>query len=230
MKISLEFSKYAKEYNSYKIIQEKVVKKLLSKISTQPQNILDLGCGSGAICENIDWKYQSFKGIDFAPGMLELHPQSEIIKAVHGDFNDKTLFENLRNYQFNHIISASALQWAKSLEEVLVGIKRLNAPISLAIFTSGTFESLNKTAGLEPILRTSFQTQELLEKYFDVEFEIINYKLEFESTREMFRYIKKSGVSASRNVLNYKQTKKLMREYPLDYLEFEVMFIHSSEE
>jgi len=230
MKISSEFSKYAKEYNSYKIIQEKVVKKLLSRISTQPQNILDLGCGSGAICENIDWKYQSFKGIDFAPGMLELHPQSKIVKAILGNFNDKTLFENLSLSSYDHIISSSALQWAQNFEEVLIGIKKLNAPISLAIFTSGTFLTLNKTANLEPILRTSLQIQDLLEKYFNVECEIIHYKLKFESIREMFRYIKKSGVSASRNVLTYKETRKLMREYPLDYLEFEVMFVHSVQE
>ncbi len=63
--------------------------------------------------------------------------------------------------------------------------------------------------------------------YFNAVFEIVQYKLEFDSTREMFRYIKKSGVSGSRNVLDYKETKKLMKEYPLNYLEFEVAFIRS---
>jgi malonyl-CoA O-methyltransferase len=43
----------------------------------------------------------------------------------------------------------------------------------------------------------------------------------------MFKYIKQSGVSGSRKVLGYKQTKKLMREYPVNYLEFEVAFIVS---
>jgi len=41
----------------------------------------------------------------------------------------------------------------------------------------------------------------------------------------MFRYIKKSGVSGGEKQLSYKQIKHLMKAYPLDYLEFEVLFI-----
>lgn len=57
--------------------------------------------------------------------------------------------------------------------------------------------------------------------------EVINYKLEFDSTQEIFHYIKKTGVSGSRNVLTFKQMKQLLREYPLKYLEFEVVFLYS---
>ncbi len=227
MKISSEFSKYAKEYNSYSVIQDKVVRKLLTSIQSKPKNILDLGCGSGAVSRNIDWKYDSLTGVDFAPGMLEIHPKSEKIKPLYGDFNDKHLFENLSKDKYSHIISCSALQWAIDLEEVFRGLKKLDSSISLAIFTSGTFFTLNKTAHLEAMLRSSLEVQSMLDKYFDVKYELVQYKLEFSSTREMFRYIKKSGVSGSRSVLDYKQTKKLMREYPLNYLEFEVLFIHS---
>lgn len=227
MKISSEFSKYASEYNSYNIIQDKVVQKLLSKLTYKPKNILDLGCGSGALCKAIDWKYKHFVGVDFAPGMLELHPKSDNIECVYGNFNDNTLFENLATYSYEHLFSSSSLQWAEDLERVFKNIKELNIPLSLAIFTSGTFETLNKTADLEPLLRSAKILEKLNDTYFQAQFEVVQYKLEFESTREMFRYIKKSGVSGSRNILTYKQTKKLMEEYPLDYLEFEVVFITS---
>ena len=227
MKISSEFSKYAHDYGSYNVIQNRVVKKLLSNIKNKPKKILDLGCGSGALCKSIDWKYKHFLGIDFAPGMLELHPKSEKIECIYGDFNDDRLFENLLTYQYDHIFSASALQWAENLDNVFKRIQALNAPVSLAIFTSGTFTTLNQTAGLEPLLRSSAEVKESVNRYFDVDSEIVNYKLKFESTRDMFRYIKKSGVSGSRNLLSFKQTKKLMQEYPLDYLEFEVLFITS---
>ena len=228
MKISSEFSKYAIEYNSYNIIQEKVLKKLLSLLSSKPKYILDLGCGSGALCKAIDWKYKHFTGVDFAPGMLELHPKSKKIECIYGNFNDAALFENLSTYSYEHIFSASALQWAEDLDSVFKNIKALRAPVSLAIFTAGTFETLNKTANLDPLLRSAEAIKELSEKYFQSDFELVKYKLEFESTRDMFRYIKKSGVSGSRNVLSYKQTKKLMKEYPLNYLEFEVVFITSA--
>jgi malonyl-CoA O-methyltransferase len=227
MKISSEFSKYANDYNRYNIIQDKVVKKLISSLDYQPKTILDLGCGSGAICKNIDFEYEHFTGVDFAPGMLELHPKSDKIECIYGDFNDKMMFENLYTYQYEHIFSASALQWAEDLDTVLKNISLLNSSVSLAIFTSGTFLTLNKTASLKPLLRGSKEIHNLASKYFDADFELVNYKLEFDSTRDMFRYIKKSGVSGSRNVLNFKQTKKLMFDYPLNYLEFEVAFIQT---
>jgi len=227
MKVSSQFSKYAQEYSSYNVIQDKVIKKLLSDIKYEPKRILDLGCGSGALCKSIDWSYRDFTGVDFAPGMLELHPKSEKIACIYGDFNDDRLFENLLTYQYDYIFSASALQWADNLDNVFKNIKILNTPFSFAIFTSGTFATLNKTAALEPLLRDTKTIKKLADKYFNCEFEVIKYRLEFDSTRDMFKYIKKSGVSASRNVLNYKQTKKLMKDYPLNYLEFEVVFISS---
>ena len=227
MKISSEFSKHALEYNTYNIIQNKVVKQLLSKLNYKPKSILDLGCGSGALCKSIDWEYEYFLGVDFAKRMLELHPKSKNINCIYGDFNDTSLFENLATYEFEHVFSSSSLQWAQDLESVFKNIKSLHRPVSLAIFTSGTFKTLNKTANLKPLLRSASTIQTLSEKYFNAEHEVLKYKLEFESTRDMFRYIKKSGVSGSRNVLTYKQTKKLMQEYPLNYLEFEILLISS---
>ena len=225
MKISSEFSKYATHYETHNVIQNMVVNKLLSLVKSEPQHILDLGCGSGALCNAIDWKYKHFTGVDFAPGMLELHPKSKKIECVYGDFNDATLFENLKTYEYDYIFSASALQWAEDLARVFGHIKELNKPIALAIFTSNTFKTLNKTASIDSLLLSAGEIDNLQKKYFDVAFEVVEYKLEFETVREMFKYIKRSGVSGSRNLLSFKQMKKLMQEYPLPYLEFEVAFI-----
>jgi len=226
MKISSEFSKYATYYGSYNIIQNQVVEKLLGHINTKPKRVLDLGCGSGAVLEKIEWMLEHFVGVDFALGMLELHPKADYIECIYGNFNDDMLFEHLQTYIFDYVISASALQWADDLDHVMKNIAALNAPVGLAIFTAGTFKTLNKTASLEPLLRSRKEIKDLQKKYFsDAAFEVVKYTLEFESVREMFRYIKKSGVSGSRRALSYKETKKLMDEYPLNYLEFEVAFI-----
>jgi malonyl-CoA O-methyltransferase len=228
MKISSEFSKHALEYDRYNVIQNRVIKKLLSLVDSKPRTILDLGCGNGSLCKAIDWDYEHFTGVDFASGMLELHPKSNKIESVYGDFNDKTLFDNLLTYNYDYIFSASALQWAEDLGLVFENIKKLNAPIALAIFTSNTFKTLNETASIDSLLRSADEVNELQKKYFNAEFEVVNYKLEFESTRDMFRYIKKSGVSGSRKILNYKESKKLLNEYPVNYLEFEVAFIRTT--
>ncbi len=231
MKVQQEFSKYAQQYGNYNIIQEKVVQKLLRDLDDKPTHILDLGCGKGALIDAIEWEVEHFVGVDFAPKMLELHPKIshyvETVECIYGDFNDPTLFLELSYQQFDRVFSASALQWAEDLEGVFKNIASLKRPLSLAIFTADTFKMLFETADVAPLLRTKEAVNSLSLKYFGVEVERVEYKLEFASVREMFQYIKRSGVSGNRNVLGFKEMKKLMHTYPLNYLEFEVVFIKS---
>lgn len=227
MNVDTEFSNQATSYGEYNIIQNKVLNHLLSKVDLKPKNILDLGCGSGSLCSKIDWEYNHFTGIDFAKGMLELHPKSSKIECIYGDFNNQVLFDNLHMNNYDFVFSASALQWSTDLDAVFKNIKAFNAPIALAIFTSNTFKTLNETAKIDSILKTADEIEALQKKYFDANFEAIDYKLEFDTTKDMFTYIKKSGVSGSRKILSYKQTKELMKNYPTNYLEFEVVFITS---
>ena len=46
-----------------------------------------------------------------------------------------------------------------------------------------------------------------------------------DSVHDMLRYIKRSGVGGGVKQLGYKEMKSLMLEYPLKYLEFEVIFV-----
>ena len=227
MSVEIEFSNNASNYATYNIIQNKVIEHLLQKVKIKPKDILDLGCGNGSLCKKIDWKYNHFTGIDFAKGMLDLHPASQNIKCIYGDFNTQTLFDKLHTNSYDFIFSASALQWSRDLDTVFKNIKAFDAPIALAIFTSNTFKTINTTAKIDSILRSSSEVDALQNKYFNADFEVVKYRLEFNSTKDMFTYIKKSGVSGSRKVLSYKQTKELMKNYPINYLEFEVVFITS---
>ncbi|MGZ8547199.1 MAG: methyltransferase domain-containing protein [Sulfuricurvum sp.] len=225
MRVHQEFSRYAFQYGIHNVIQTKVAEKLAAGTTDAPKRILDLGCGSGTFYSRIDWKMERFVGVDFSQEMLTHHPKSSQIELLLGDFNTPILFEKLRSEPYDRIYSASALQWADDLDTVFQSISVLNAPVSLAIFTSGTFKTLYETAGLAPILKSSDEVIEIAGRHFTAEYEIVHYVLEFESVRETFRYIKRSGVSAGRRVLNFSQTKRLMGAYPLGYLEFEVVFI-----
>ncbi len=227
MSVHQEFSRYASQYGMHNVIQAKVAEKLIADTADSPKRILDLGCGSGTLYTLIDWKMERFVGVDFSQEMLNHHPRHSQIELLLGDFNTPTLFERFRRASYDRIYSASALQWADDLETVFTLISALNASVSLAIFTSGTFKTLYETAGLAPILKSSDEVIEIAGRHFTAEYEIVRYALEFESVREMFRYIKRSGVSAGRRVLDFSQTKRLMETYPLGYLEFEVVFITS---
>ena len=224
MKIEKEFSRFAHEYGQYNEIQNKVAQKLLDEMKTRPETILDLGCGSGSIVSKIDWEYKKFTGIDFSQKMLDLHPQSEKIECRLGDFNEDKLFEELVKDEYSHVFSSSSLQWATDLDTTLYHISQFNAPVSLAIFTANTFETLLKTAGIKSPLRGVDELVYLLNQYFRCKIEVVKYELSFDSIEEIFKYIKKSGVSGSRNALSYKEMKMLMKNYPSMSLEFEVLF------
>ena len=230
MRVSQEFSKYATQYGQFNQIQQLVAKRVIAPISLltcKPKKILDLGCGSGAVYKTIDWELERFVGVDFSNTMLELHPKEKEIRCILGNFDEQSLFDTLQEEPFDALISASALQWTQDLEIIFKNIARLDIPVSLAIFTSGTFSTLNKVANLTPLTPSKEYISSLAQRYFGSKIEVVNYSLEFENTREMFQYIKKSGVSGGRNILSYKQTKKLMQEYPTKVLEFEVVYINS---
>ena len=46
MELKNQFSKYAKEYKSYNIIQQICAKSLVRELKSKPKNILELGCGN----------------------------------------------------------------------------------------------------------------------------------------------------------------------------------------
>lgn len=223
-----EFSRYAAEYGSRNVIQRLVADKLIASTEDQPKRILDLGCGNGTLYALIDWDVERFIGVDFSASMLSHHPEASNVELILGDFNDPALFERLRGERFDRVYSASALQWADDLDGVLQSLASLNTPMSLAIFTAGTFKTLHDCAGVTPLLRNADEVMAIAEKYLDARFEVLHTTLEFDSVREMFRYIKRSGVSGGRRVLDFAQTKRLMETYPLNYLEFEVVFITTS--
>ena len=225
MKIKFQFSNYANSYDKYSTIQTRAVNKLLTDTEHHPHNILDLGCGTGRLYKSISWPVEHFLAVDFSEKMLAVHPRANTVECITGDFNDPRLFDHLANYPIDRVFAASSLQWATNLEATFANIKRLNASVSLAIFTANTFRTLFSTADIQPILRPVEEVSALARQYFNGRCETVHYTLSFNCTLDMLRYIQRSGVSVSRNILNYRRTKDLIKDYPLDHLEFEVLYI-----
>jgi len=198
MNIQKAFSLNAAAYEQVNIIQKRVVDELLSRITDRPERLLDIGCGSGGVYRALTWQPSCFVGMDFAEGMLARHPKADNVTLLQRNFNTEDAFKGLDTFDFDRIISASALQWANDLDSVLANIAALHAPVSLAIFTANTFKTLYQTANLPPLLHSKEETVKLLETHFKGEIEILEYTLTFSSVREMFRYMKQSGVGAGR--------------------------------
>ena len=229
MKIVKEFSRFASEYNTHNIIQSEVAKKLVSMLEKQAYSkVLDLGAGSGAVYGNMinkNIKIDKFVAFDFSKEMLNLHPKEIEVQIVCSDFNNRNSFEKYSNNEFDILISASALQWSADLPLVLNSISRLAHTYYFAFFTAKTFATLHEVAGIQSPIYLKENIVDSLYDYNIETIEEVTYQLSFNSVLEMFRYIKRSGVSGGSGVLSYSQMKGIIKNYPLDYLEFEVLFI-----
>ena len=227
-----EFSRFAHQYDKYNIIQGQVAKKLIANLPlTNYRSILDLGCGSGEVFKNIEKQhisFNSFTALDSTQNMLNIHPQTEKVTKICVDFNDTNFLKALPKDEYDLVLSSSAIQWSQDLNFTLNAISFLSKTAYFSIFTSGTFKTLHKTANVKsPIYSEKELKKNILQHYTNVKFELHTYTLSFNSVRDMFSYIKKSGVSSGEKKLSYQQMKRLMESYPLDYLEFEVLFVEA---
>ncbi|CAM4026916.1 methyltransferase [Arcobacter cloacae] len=225
MSVKNQFSKYAREYQNHNIIQQIVAKSLVRELTFQPKRILELGCGSGQVFSHISWEIDFYKAIDFSASMCELHPKASNIEVKCFDFDTQEFLNEIKNDSYDIVLSSSALQWSKDLSKIIKHLSYITNEINAVLFTSNTFKTIQKiTKTKSPILDES-SIKEAFSKYFECEFETIMYKLEFDDKKELFDYIKKSGVSGGNTSLDFKEAKKLYKEYNLNYLEFEVIFV-----
>lgn len=226
-----EFSRYAHEYDTYNVIQSEVAASLVEQLPSRHfATVIDMGCGSGEIYKNIEKQNLSFEhfiALDLSKEMLEIHPSSKKIEKICADFNKPETFEKFTLNKESLFVSSSALQWSKDLDFTLSQISKKVTDAHFAFFTSNTFKTLHHTADITSPIYSAETLKRTIEKYFNATFELKEYKLHFNSVREMFNYIKKSGVSGGEKQLTYKKTKALMQNYPLDYLEFEVLFVEA---
>ena len=148
-----QFSKYAKEYKSYNIIQQICAKSLVRELKTKPKNILELGCGSGQVFSNIDWDFDKYLAIDGAENMCKLHPKHSKLEVVCLNFDSNEFFQKIKNSNFDTVLSSSALQWSKDLKKIIFELSKITKEINAVLFTSNTFKTIqNITNQKSPIL------------------------------------------------------------------------------
>lgn len=225
MSVKNQFSKHANEYNNFNIIQQIAAKALVRDIKSKPKKILELGCGSGQVFKYIDWDLDLYHAIDFSSSMCELHPRAKNIKIDCFDFDSKEFYNFLEQKSFDLILSSSAMQWSRDLNKLIENLSKSTKEINAVLFTSNTFKTIQNITGTKSPILSLEEIKESFSNHFKCDFEVHNYNLEFNNKKELFDYIKKSGVSGSSASLDFKNAKKLYKEYKLNYLEFEVIFV-----
>ena len=225
MSVKNQFSKYAKQYKNHNIIQQIVAKSLVRELKGQPKRILELGCGSGQVFNHIDWDIEYYKAIDFSSSMCELHPKADNIEVKCYDFDTQAFIDEIKDNSYDVVLSSSALQWSKDLSKIVKHLSYITHEINAVLFTSNTFRTIQEISDRKSPILNEDSIKKAFSEHFECEFETIQYKLEFDNKKDLFDYIKKSGVSGGSATLDFKMAKKLFKEYKLNYLEFEVIFV-----
>jgi malonyl-CoA O-methyltransferase len=224
LSVKNQFSKYANEYKNHNIIQQIVAKSLVRELKFQPKRILELGCGSGQVFNHISWEVEFYKAIDASSSMCELHPKANNIEVKCLNFDTQDFINEIKNDSYDIVLSSSALQWSNNLAKIIEHLSYITKEINAVLFTSNTFKTIQEITNTKSPILDEDSIKEAFSKFFNCEFETILYKLEFDNKKDLFDYIKKSGVSGEKS-LSYSDSKKLYKEYPYNYLEFEVIFV-----
>ena len=221
-----EFDRNAHSYQRYKIIQTRVARYLVQGVKSKGRNILDLGAGSGEVYRAIGWEFDRFIAVDMSANMLRFHPERKV-KKILCDFDSNECLDTLSQESIDLVFSSSALQWSQDLDRTLANIAKISSNVAFALFTSNTFATIHKMLGITSPISSKEEIIDTLCRHFMLHLETRTYRLFFLEKKDLFDYIKKSGVSSGRKRASIKELRTLIRDYPLNYLEFEVVFAWS---
>jgi len=229
--IKSNFNKYSKNYNSKANLQKIIANQLceFAKFEVQnSQNILDLGCGTGFIGQNLlknyDFSNKELFQLDIAQKMFDNNPNKG-----SNIFNIQADIENLpfkNGKKFDLILSSLAFQWLNNLNFALKNIKNIlkpNSKLVFSIFIDGTLCELKQSAkeiGVNLSINNFIKEEELnqiiAQNFKDYQIEIVDFKEEYKDIYELLNSIKQIGASYSvkeRNILTKQDFKDLNNFY-----------------
>lgn len=213
-----KFSKAASSYEDNAFLQENIIKELLTLSDySNISSILDLGCGTGLVYKNLNKKV-NFIALDASSEMCSLHPNvNEIINESFDNFN------SYKDKNFELIIAASSLHWSENISSLLKNLLSLNKKYLFAIFLDDSFHEIREVTGKPPQLPPE---SVILENIDSLNYYIKEYPLTFENKKDLFDYLKNTGVGGKTN-LTYKETIHLLRNFKGLTITAKVMFIYS---
>lgn len=141
------FSENAPTYDQYARVQKKMARVLTNAIQSKPQRILEIGCGTGYMTEQLCrlFPQAQIHAVDMAPGMVEVacgRLKGRKVEFICGDVEEM----DLGGGSFDLIISNAAFQWFNHVEDTLRRLFDSLASGGLILFSTfgdSTFHELH---------------------------------------------------------------------------------------
>lgn len=144
------FEHAADRYDRHAALEQEVGRRLLERLEHQrrePRRILDLGCGTGALCAELKkaCRKADVIGLDSSMAMLSgVRKRSGFLRPLRGLCADYTALP-VAARSVDLVVSNLSFQWCERIEEVYGEIRRVLAPGGMLLFSSlglGTFREL----------------------------------------------------------------------------------------
>jgi len=214
-KIMRDFSRAAKTYDNYAILQRKVADHLFRLLKlNNDRNILDIGCGTGYFHELLrkNKLYYPLYQIDISKEMCAVAASYASPEEYGGTYTSTCDMHNLpfAANSFSTIFSSMTMQWSEDLEKVFLEAKRVlenNGNFAFSIVGEGSLLELKQAfefAGLNPPIHSFLGIDEIKEKIINAgfrEFEISSETITmyYENINTILRSIKHIGASYKSN-------------------------------
>lgn len=222
--IKKQFEKSMKDYDKNAIIQNMMASKMvleLAKISTDFENILELGSGTGLLTK---WISKNIKFKNFYANDLVEKSKVYIQKIIPNvNFICGNALKVKIPKKVDLIISNAMFQWFDNLEKSVDLIKQnLNNDgiLAFSTFSPENFKELHELTGLTLKYRTKDDIEKIL---FNAGFEILYCEsfyeeLTFKTPLELLAHMKHTGVnSLSEKTWTVKKVKEFCDKYSKKY-------------
>jgi malonyl-CoA O-methyltransferase len=235
-KIAKNFSKAAPTYDKWALPQNIIAKNTISLLDDNliPENIIDLGCGTGKLINSLQKKFQNscITGIDIADGMIK-HCTQKYDKYKNINFYKKDIEEfSTSCCSYNLAISSFSLQWILNPISTFLKIHSLLKKNGLFVFSlpiNGTLKELSDS--YEKSLQKKMYSLKYNDELFYINalqhsnFKILKFKIAYTQSYfkdiDIFRYFKKTGTTLNamhhESPLKITELNKLVHFYKKKY-------------
>lgn len=228
------FDKAADSYDDYAIVQKQCGRDLLDMIpSVKDLQILELGTGTGnMIAPLLKMQPSEYTGVDISEKMLQVARKRCSKNAIKQTFHccDIMNFLAENNNTYDLIYSNATLQWIADKPALFQQINKhmtSDGTFAFTLFSPKTFFELkNVLADYFPekpaLAADQFDSIEKVQQQLAASFDIVQtqrqiYLRRYDSIRELFQMMKKTGIQGNfRSDIRF--TRKTLKEIELEYI------------